>query len=135
LVLKVSILPENRAFGRLGKAVELLLSDHEPVAELETDKITVQLPSPAAGAMGKQSVAVGATVKVGQVIGTIDAGAKGTAAKSDKPAKAPEGPIPQDTTERPTTRVAKAMPAQRAPAGATDIAAVVGAPTNPSAAV
>src|SRR6478736_3069984 len=49
----------------------------EPVAELETDKITVQLPSPVAGAMGEQRAAVGATVKVGDVIGTVDGGKKG----------------------------------------------------------
>ena len=37
----------------------------EPVAELETDKITVQLPSPVAGTLAAQSVPVGATVRVG----------------------------------------------------------------------
>jgi 2-oxoglutarate dehydrogenase E2 component (dihydrolipoamide succinyltransferase) len=108
------------------------VADGEPVAELETDKITVQLPSPAAGAMGKQAVAVGATVKVGQVIGSVEAGAQGTAAKTTS-MKKPEGAIPDDTTERPTTRVAKSMPAARPPAGATDIAAIVGAPPNAAA--
>jgi 2-oxoglutarate dehydrogenase E2 component (dihydrolipoamide succinyltransferase) len=107
------------------------VGDGEPVAELETDKITVQLPSPVAGAMGKQGVAIGATVKVGQVIGTVEAGAKGT--EAPKPAKGPEGKLPDDSSERPTSRVAKSMPAQRAPSGATDIAAIVGAPTSASA--
>jgi 2-oxoglutarate dehydrogenase E2 component (dihydrolipoamide succinyltransferase) len=51
----------------------------EPVAELETDKITVQLPSPVAGAMGEQKAQVGATVRVGDVIGTVAAGEKGAA--------------------------------------------------------
>src|SRR5262252_7338989 len=59
----------------------------EPVAELETDKITVQLPSPAAGALAEQKVAVGATVKVGQVIGSV---ADGVATKpAPKPAPQP----------------------------------------------
>jgi 2-oxoglutarate dehydrogenase E2 component (dihydrolipoamide succinyltransferase) len=99
----------------------------EAVAELETDKITAELLSPVAGAMGTQAAAVGATVKIGQVVGTVDAGAKGTEAA--KP-KGPEGPIPSDTTERPTSRVAKSMPAARAPAGLTDVAAAVGGPTD-----
>ncbi len=44
----------------------------EPLAELETDKITVQLPSPSAGSLTAQTVQPGATVKVGQVIGSVD---------------------------------------------------------------
>ena len=63
----------------------------EPVAELETDKITVQLPSPVAGAMGEQKVAVGATVKVGDVIGNVEAGA----AKAAAPPKPQPQPQPQ----------------------------------------
>ncbi len=108
------------------------VADGESVAELETDKVTVDLPSPAAGAMGAQTAAVGTTVKVGQVIGNVDAGAQGTAAKTTSMKKS-EGPIPEDPTERPTTRVAKSMPAARPPAGTTDIAAIVGAPPNPAA--
>ncbi len=75
----------------------------EPIAELETDKITVQLPAPAAGALTAQSAAVGATVKVGQVIGSIEAGAAGKEAPKPeaKPAakeatKAPEAPKPAE---------------------------------------
>src|SRR5579859_4592012 len=59
----------------------------EPVAELETDKITVQLPSPVAGVLAVQAVAVGATVKVGDVIGQVEPGAAKAAAP--KPAEAP----------------------------------------------
>ena len=65
----------------------------EPVAELETDKITVQLPSPVAGVLAVQRVAVGATVKVGDVIGAVEAGAAvaaapAAAAPAQKPAAA-----------------------------------------------
>ena len=58
----------------------------EPIAELETDKITVQLPSPVAGALTEQRFAVGATVKVGDVIGAVEAGKQGVSAAP--PAKA-----------------------------------------------
>ena len=62
----------------------------EPIAELETDKITVQLPSPVAGALSEQRAAVGATVKVGEIIGAVTAGAAGKA----EPAAAPAAPAP-----------------------------------------
>jgi 2-oxoglutarate dehydrogenase E2 component (dihydrolipoamide succinyltransferase) len=65
----------------------------EPVAELETDKITVQLPSPVAGALSEQRFAVGATVKVGDVIGAVNAGAAGKAAPAPRPAAPPPTPI------------------------------------------
>src|SRR5205823_14537137 len=62
----------------------------EPVAELETDKITVQLPSPAAGVLAEHKAKVGATVHVGDVIGTVEAGAQArTAAPAQAPAAAP----------------------------------------------
>src|SRR5215813_15141562 len=60
----------------------------EPVAELETDKITVQLPSPVAGVLAVQGVKTGATVKPGDVIGAVDAGAQTKAAPAAKPAPA-----------------------------------------------
>src|SRR5215510_3274265 len=61
----------------------------EPVVDLETDKITVQLPSPVAGALAEQRFAVGATVKVGDVIGQVDP----TKAVAAKPAPKP---VPTD---------------------------------------
>src|SRR6476661_7481090 len=67
------------------------VGDGEPVAELETDKITVQLPSPVAGALAEQRFAEGTTVKVGDVIGAVNAGAQGKAApKPAAPAPAPK---------------------------------------------
>src|SRR6185436_18745006 len=72
----------------------------EPVAELETDKITAQLLSPVAGALKELKAAVGATVKIGEVVGTIDAGAQG---------KAPARPAREEPVERTTTRVATQM--------------------------
>src|SRR5690349_6415515 len=60
----------------------------EPLVDLETDKITVQLPSPVAGTLQAQSAAVGATVKVGDVVGAVAAGAGGAKA-APAPAPAP----------------------------------------------
>ena len=46
----------------------------EPIASLETDKVSIEVPSPVAGVMGEHAVAVGDTVQVGAMIATIDAG-------------------------------------------------------------
>ncbi len=65
----------------------------ESLIDLETDKITVQLPSPVAGVLTAQRAQVGATVKVGEVVGMVTAGAVAAAppavAPAAKPAPAP----------------------------------------------
>jgi len=61
----------------------------EPVVDLETDKITVQLPSPAAGSLATQRFPVGATVRVGDIVGNVRVGA--VAAQTDVP-RAPSAP-------------------------------------------
>lgn len=52
----------------------------EPIVSLETDKVAVEVPSPVAGVMGQQVVAVGDTVNVGAVIAIVDAGGSASAA-------------------------------------------------------
>jgi 2-oxoglutarate dehydrogenase E2 component (dihydrolipoamide succinyltransferase) len=47
----------------------------EPVAELETDKVTLEVPAPAAGTLAEILVEEGANVAVGAVLGTIVDGA------------------------------------------------------------
>lgn len=59
----------------------------EPLVELETDKVTVEVPSPAAGVIEAIVAAAGAEVEVGAVLGLIAAGA---AAAAPKPAEAPK---------------------------------------------
>ncbi|MBW6523086.1 2-oxoglutarate dehydrogenase complex dihydrolipoyllysine-residue succinyltransferase [Sphingomonas sp. RHCKR47] len=46
----------------------------EPIASLETDKVSVEVPSPVAGVMGEHAVKVGDTVEVGALLATVDAG-------------------------------------------------------------
>jgi 2-oxoglutarate dehydrogenase E2 component (dihydrolipoamide succinyltransferase) len=69
----------------------------EPVVDLETDKVSVALPAPAAGVLEEQRFAVGATVKVGEVIGTIGAGPETPIAKKPPGAQTPvpQAPPPQ----------------------------------------
>ena len=62
----------------------------EPLVELETDKVTVEVPAPVAGVLGEIKVAEGATVAVGAVLGAISNGAGAASAKpAAKPAPAP----------------------------------------------
>jgi 2-oxoglutarate dehydrogenase E2 component (dihydrolipoamide succinyltransferase) len=58
----------------------------EPVASLETDKVSVDVPSPVAGVFGEALVAEGETVNVGAVIATIGEGSG--AVESSAPAQA-----------------------------------------------
>ena len=55
----------------------------EPVVELETDKVNLEVPSPIDGTLSEINFKDGDTVKVGTVLGTISDG-KGEAVKIDK---------------------------------------------------
>ncbi|WP_188054027.1 2-oxoglutarate dehydrogenase complex dihydrolipoyllysine-residue succinyltransferase [Sphingosinithalassobacter sp. CS137] len=52
----------------------------EPIASLETDKVSVEVPSPVAGTMGAHQVQPGDTVEVGAVIASVEAGSGAPAA-------------------------------------------------------
>ncbi len=56
------------------------VSADEPIVELETDKVNVEVPSPTNGVLGSISVKEGETVNVGSLLGTVDssAGTKAT---------------------------------------------------------
>ncbi|PZP16885.1 MAG: dihydrolipoamide succinyltransferase [Sphingomonas hengshuiensis] len=60
----------------------------EPVASLETDKVSVEVPSPVAGVMGAHAVKVGDTVQVGAMIATIEGAGSAPAPAPAKPAEA-----------------------------------------------
>ena len=44
----------------------------EPIVELETDKVNVEVPSPISGILGSINVKEGETVNVGSLLGTIN---------------------------------------------------------------
>ncbi|MEN9799613.1 MAG: 2-oxoglutarate dehydrogenase, component, dihydrolipoamide succinyltransferase, partial [Pseudomonadota bacterium] len=68
----------------------------EPLLVLETDKVTVDVPSPAAGTLEKALVKEGDTVRVGQVLGSVAAGAVAAAPApaASTPAAAPAPAAP-----------------------------------------
>ena len=49
----------------------------EPLVELETDKVNVEVPSPISGILGSISVKEGETVNVGSLLGTVDSSSVG----------------------------------------------------------
>ena len=48
------------------------VSVDEPLVELETDKVNVEVPSPTSGVLGSIAVKEGETVNVGSLLGSVD---------------------------------------------------------------
>src|ERR1700744_5583613 len=61
----------------------------ENLADLETDKVVLEIPAPADGVMGEQNFPVGTTVTEGQVLAIINTGTAGAAPAAKTPAVAP----------------------------------------------
>src|SRR3954468_24671879 len=78
-------------FKKPGDAVAV----DEPLVELETDKVTIEVPAPAAGVLSDIAVKDGETVAVGALLGQIKEGAGAPAAA--KPPAAPTGKPDQKT--------------------------------------
>src|SRR5690349_23834182 len=77
-------------FKQAGDAVAV----DEPLVELETDKVTLEVPAPAAGVLSDIAVKDGDTVAVGALLGQIKEGA-GAAPSAAKAAAAPQKPAEQ----------------------------------------
>jgi 2-oxoglutarate dehydrogenase E2 component (dihydrolipoamide succinyltransferase) len=105
----------GRWFKKAGDAVAV----DEPLVELETDKVTIEVPAPSAGTLGEIIAKDGQTVAVGALLGQINEGAAGAkpAAASAKPTASAAPP-------------AAAAPAAAAPAAPK--AAPADAPLAPS---
>ena len=60
------------------------VSVDEPLVELETDKVNVEVPSPTNGVLGSISVKEGETVNVGSILGTVDSSASTKGSSTDE---------------------------------------------------
>ena len=97
----------GRWFKKAGDAVAV----DEPLVELETDKVTIEVPAPSAGTLSEIIAADGATVAVGALLGQITEGAGAT-----KPAAAPALTQEQKDHGVETFRlIASAMQSQNVP--------------------
>ena len=115
-------------FKKIGDAVK----QDEPLLELETDKVTLEVNAPASGVLKEIKIGEGKTVEVGTLLGLIEVGAAGAksapAASGSKPKRKacarsisnPQNPAP---TNNPARRRAScwrkpAFPPPRLPAPA-----------------
>jgi 2-oxoglutarate dehydrogenase E2 component (dihydrolipoamide succinyltransferase) len=96
----------------------------EPLVELETDKVTIEVPAPAAGVLGEIAAKDGETVAVGALLGQIREGAaapgKTTPAPLGRPDQKTDTTAPINAAEeeprpRPDTMSKPAQPAPLAP--------------------
>src|SRR3954471_18880858 len=106
----------SKWFKKEGEAVKR----DEPLLELETDKVTVEVPSPADGAIESISAQAGATVSVGALLGAIAEGQAGNKAGS---APAPKAAAPKAEAPK-AAAPAPAAPAPKAPSPAADAPAM-----------
>ena len=82
----------------------------EPVATLETDKVTIDLPAPESGALTEIVVAEGETAEIGAILARITVGAEG---KAETPTETKAAPKPT----APAAPQAAEQPAAAPPAG------------------
>ena len=99
----------GRWFKQPGEAVKV----DEPVVELETDKVTIEVPAPAAGVLADIAAKDGSTVAVGALLGRIEEGAGAAAAPTGKPNEKtsttkPIGAGPEEPKPRPGAQQASA---------------------------
>ena len=99
--VKVPVLGESISEATIGewltKPGDTVAAD-EPIASLETDKVAVEVPAPAAGVLGQLIFSEGDTVQVGSILTTIESSgaAVATAAAAPQPAiaKSEAAPAP-----------------------------------------
>jgi 2-oxoglutarate dehydrogenase E2 component (dihydrolipoamide succinyltransferase) len=120
--IRVPTLGESVTEATIGKwfkkAGDSVAAD-EPIVELETDKVTVEVPAPAAGVLSEISVKEGETVEVGALLGSIGAGsgaAAGGGAAKPKDATAPAAEKAQaQPTAAPDAKTDTAKPINAGP--------------------
>jgi 2-oxoglutarate dehydrogenase E2 component (dihydrolipoamide succinyltransferase) len=109
-------------FKQRGDAVKA----DEPLVELETDKVTLEVNAPGSGVLSEISVATGETVSIGALLGALSP-ASGSAAASPAPAKAEaNGPAPTPKPAAATTMPAAPSAAKIAAENGIDLSAVTG---------
>jgi 2-oxoglutarate dehydrogenase E2 component (dihydrolipoamide succinyltransferase) len=129
ITIVVPQLGESVVEGTIGKWLKKVgepIAKDEPIVEIITDKINIELPAPSAGTLGEILAAVGVVAQVGEKLGTILAageslppngsGPGSGGAKSQQPAAAQGGGAPTATAPAPPkSDVPPAMPGGGAP--------------------
>ncbi len=94
--------------GKWFKAEGDPIAIDEPLVELETDKVTIEVPAPSAGTLAEIAAKEGETVEVGALLGSIaEGGGKAAPAKKAEPAK----PVEEKPLAAATAKVVGQEPA------------------------
>ena len=114
--VKVPVLGESITEATVGhwlKAPGDAVAIDEPIVSLETDKVSVEVPSPVAGTLAEQVVAEGATVAVGALLARIGEGESSLPAKAgaqtEAPAVEPAAPSSDEAALRLSPAVRRAV--------------------------
>ncbi len=95
------------------------VSADEPLVELETDKVNVEVPSPGSGVLGSIVVKEGETVNVGSVLGTVESSSVRKEKKADEvnnynpPKRKEENNKPKKFKDEETVKLKKIKPEKR----------------------
>src|SRR5260221_5857164 len=103
--------------GRWFKKAGDPVAADEPLVELETDKVTLEVPAPAAGVLSEIKVKNGAVVSVGAVLATIEANGAGAKPAPVKAAPAPGAKPDLKAATAKLVEEAKPRSAAKAPEG------------------
>jgi 2-oxoglutarate dehydrogenase E2 component (dihydrolipoamide succinyltransferase) len=98
----------------------------EPLVELETDKVTLEVPAPAAGVLSDIAAKTGETVGVAALLGQITDGAGAPAKAAPPAAKPPEAPKPAPAQASAPPMAAPAAPSMPMPPSVRKMAAESG---------
>src|SRR5579885_1430196 len=101
----------GRWFKKAGDAVAV----DEPLVELETDKVTIEVPAPSAGTLGEITAKDGETVAVGALLGQINDGAAAKPAAATAKPVAAASPPPSPGAAAPAPAAAPKAPPTDAP--------------------
>ena len=96
------------------KAAGEAIGADEPLVELETDKVTLEVPAPAGGRLSEVRVEAGENVEAGAVLGVIEEGAAGDvpAAAASAPRRAVMKPAAPATGRRPLSPAVRKLVAE-----------------------
>ena len=125
--IRVPALGESVTEATIGKWFKKpgeVVAVDEPLVELETDKVTIEVPAPAAGVLADIAAKDGDTVAVGTVLGQIKEGAAGAAKSAPAAASATPSASP------PPAQSAPAAASKEAPKPVTSAAPASAKPTD-----
>ena len=98
VTIVVPQLGESVVEGTIGKWLKKVgdpIAKDEPIVEIITDKINIELPAPSAGTLGQIAVQEGAVAQVGDPLGTILGAGESASASAAAPSGASAGAAPK----------------------------------------